>query len=177
MEAATKEDTGRRQVIGWSRPEGQRGRSQGRRHAEDASQSDVRSLEPYLRDASVNYHTWLTYSFLVRSKPTAFSFPAPDAVIPDGAQSWEYSPDKLTLTFKLQPDDKWDSRAPTNGRAVDAEDVVYSWKQLEAISSIRAELANSVSPTAPIISSHGDGPADGGHEAGVPAGGAAVSAT
>jgi len=114
--------------------------------------SDVRTYLPYQRDAAVNFHTWVTYGFLVRSKATAFSYPAPDEVTPDAAQSWEYSPDKMTLTFKLQPDNKWDQRAPTNGRAVDAEDVAYSWKQLEATSTIRSELANSVSPQAPIIS-------------------------
>src|SRR5689334_842334 len=114
--------------------------------------SDVRTYLPYQRDAAVNFHTWVAYSFMVRSKATASSYPAPDEVTPDAAQSWEYSPDKMTLTFKLQPDNKWDQRAPTNGRAVDAEDVAYSWKQLEATSTIRNELAKSVSPQAPIIS-------------------------
>jgi hypothetical protein len=49
------------------------------------AQTDIRSHQPYLRDASVNYHTWLVYSFLVRSKSNAFSLASPDQVIPDGA--------------------------------------------------------------------------------------------
>jgi ABC-type transport system substrate-binding protein len=47
----------------------------------------------------------------------------------EGAETWELSPDKLTLTFKLRKDMKFDRRPPTNNRVMDAEDVVWSWKK------------------------------------------------
>ena len=118
----------------------------------DSANADVRTFEPYLRDISVTNHILRTYQTLVRTKPTAFGPGSYDMVEGEAAESWEYSPDKLTLTFKLQPNGKWDARPPTGGRGVDANDVAFSWSRLEAISSIRAELANSVSPSAPIMS-------------------------
>jgi ABC-type transport system substrate-binding protein len=47
----------------------------------------------------------------------------------EAATSYELSPDKMTLTFKLRQGMKWDSRAPTNGRPLDASDVLFSWKK------------------------------------------------
>src|SRR3546814_17899402 len=55
----------------------------------------------------------------------------------DLAESWEISPDKLQITFKLRPGPKWDARPPTNGRAVDASDVAYSWQEWSARSRDR----------------------------------------
>lgn len=49
------------------------------------------------------------------------------------AQTYETSPDRLTLTFKLRPNVKWDSRAPTSGRAIDTQDVLTSWKRYTAL--------------------------------------------
>jgi ABC-type transport system substrate-binding protein len=48
---------------------------------------------------------------------------------PEAAESWELSPDKLTLTFKLRKDMKFDRRPPTDGRLMDADDVVWSWNK------------------------------------------------
>src|SRR6476620_9299924 len=50
----------------------------------------------------------------------------------DMMESWETSPDKLTVTFKLRQGMKWDSRAPTNGREIDAQDVAWSWTKFAA---------------------------------------------
>src|SRR4051812_6037017 len=47
----------------------------------------------------------------------------------EGAETWELSPDKLTLTFKLRKDMKFDRRPPTNNRVMDSEDVVWSWNK------------------------------------------------
>ncbi|OAI40907.1 hypothetical protein AYO38_04870 [bacterium SCGC AG-212-C10] len=49
--------------------------------------------------------------------------------VADLAQSWE-KPDPTTLVFKLNPAAKWQNIAPLNGRAVTAEDVVYSLKRI-----------------------------------------------
>jgi ABC-type transport system substrate-binding protein len=68
------------------------------------------------------------------------------------AESWEFSPDRLTLTFKLRPNMKWHNVAPVNGRAVDIDDVLFSGKRLFQQGTQRAAFANSVNPTAPITS-------------------------
>lgn len=47
----------------------------------------------------------------------------------DLAEKWE-KPDPLTIVFHLNPAAKWQNKAPVNGRAVTAEDVVYSLKRI-----------------------------------------------
>jgi len=51
------------------------------------------------------------------------------------AQSVEKSPDGLTYTFKLRPGMLWDKRAPTNGRVLDTDDVLFSWKKFAAVNA------------------------------------------
>ena len=70
----------------------------------------------------------------------------------DMAESWEISPDKLTLTLKLDPGAATPSVAPVNGRLLDADDVLFSWERFKAIGTLRGDLANDVSSGAPITS-------------------------
>lgn len=46
----------------------------------------------------------------------------------DLASSWEI-PDPQTFVFKMHPNAKWGDEAPLNGRAITAEDVVYSYQR------------------------------------------------
>lgn len=46
----------------------------------------------------------------------------------DLATSWEV-PDAQTFVFKMTPDAKWGDEDPLNGRAITAEDVVYSYQR------------------------------------------------
>ncbi len=61
---------------------------------------------------------------------------APNAFIPtpDLAESYEISQDGLTCTFKLRANAKWQNKAPLNGRAVGADDVVYSFERFRKVS-------------------------------------------
>ncbi len=61
---------------------------------------------------------------------------APNAFIPtpDLAESYEISQDGLTYTFKLRANAKWQNKAPLNGRAVSADDVVYSFERFRKVS-------------------------------------------
>lgn len=45
--------------------------------------------------------------------------------VPDLAESYTVSPDKLTWTFKLRPNAKW-----SDGKPITAQDFVYSWRRL-----------------------------------------------
>ena len=57
------------------------------------------------------------------------SRPATTKSLPSLAESWEFSPDKTTITFKLRQGVKWHNMAPVNGRAFDSADVVATWKR------------------------------------------------
>jgi ABC-type transport system substrate-binding protein len=70
----------------------------------------------------------------------------------DLAESWELSPDKLTLTAKLEPNAGFAPVAPVNGRLADAQDVVFSWQRLQKEGIGRTELSNALNPQAPILS-------------------------
>ena len=56
--------------------------------------------------------------------------PAEGAIRGDLAESWEVSPDGLTITMKLRQGVKWHNKAPVNGRAVDADDVLVQLEPL-----------------------------------------------
>jgi peptide/nickel transport system substrate-binding protein len=72
---------------------------------------------------------------------------------PDLAESWEYSADHLTLTVKIRQDAGTPpDQAPLNGRKLDAEDVVYSWKRWSEIGAASSDLVNAKNPAAPVLS-------------------------
>ncbi len=68
------------------------------------------------------------------------------------AESWEWSPDRLTLTMKIRQGVNWHNRAPVNGRVVDPDDYNFSWQRYAAKATDRASLVNAVNPGAPVLS-------------------------
>ncbi|HLF77629.1 MAG TPA: ABC transporter substrate-binding protein [Dehalococcoidia bacterium] len=70
----------------------------------------------------------------------------------DFAQSWEISPDKLTITAKVDPGVGLPPVAPVNGRVMDAEDVVFTWERFKKSGQLRSDFVNEVNPGAPILS-------------------------
>src|SRR4051812_35050699 len=70
----------------------------------------------------------------------------------DIVESWEMSPDKLTITAKVNPKAAFHPVAPVNGRAVDANDVVASFQRHKGMSNQRADFWTEVNPQAPIAS-------------------------
>ncbi len=112
---------------------------------------DAQTLGPYYRSAPAVPHTTKAYQRLFVLKP-GYLAPQSDEYEGDMVESWEFSGDKSTLTLKLRQGGKWDNRAPTSGRPIEANDVVASWQRFSQISSIRTDYANSVNPDAPIVS-------------------------
>jgi len=91
----------------------------------------------------------LTYSQLMRAKTTGYDKVPESVWEPEFAQSYEQSPDGMTVTFKLRGL-KYDERAPTNGRKSTSADVKYSWDRFVKTNGRAPELANAKSPDAPV---------------------------
>ncbi len=114
---------------------------------------DAQGLSPAINAESSRVVVWRSYSRLTSIPPNYLDkIPTIADANPDLAESWEFSGDKLQVTFKLRPNARWDARPPTNSRVVDAEDVAFSWKQFESLNSFRQNLAYSANKAAPVLS-------------------------
>ena len=104
--------------------------------------------------STVNFGSVFAYNRLLKFKPGKHPGVADGTSEGEMAESWEVSPDKLTLTMKLRQGNgtKWDDRAPTNGRVMDIDDVLYSYKKFAAENPSGANVANSRNPLAPVTS-------------------------
>jgi ABC-type transport system substrate-binding protein len=93
----------------------------------------------------------MAYQRLTINKPGYKELPSLD-IGPYAAQSWEISPDKLTLTMKLG-NNYFTPLEPTRGRIMDAEDVVFTTRRYASTAgNLAPDFFNSVSPAAPIMS-------------------------
>ena len=114
--------------------------------------ADVTNLDPL---ASPSYTAnvvgaWL-YPRLLRYKP-GYRVPATGEVEGYFAESWQ-QPEPTRVILKLRTNGKWDERAPTNGRPIDAEDVVFSWKKFAAKGAVRKDIVKLPdNPQAPVES-------------------------
>jgi ABC-type transport system substrate-binding protein len=103
--------------------------------------------------AQLNIYNGMAYASLVSNKagykePSSFN-----EVVPNMAESWEYSPDRTQITFKLRQGTKWQNKPPINGRIFDSSDVVASFKRYGSLpSNNRAANVNEFNPDAPILS-------------------------
>ncbi len=114
--------------------------------------ADVTSFDPLTSQSfTTQVHAGFLYSRVLKVVP-GFKGPSKRDVEGDLAESWEVSPDKLTLTFKLRKNAKWDAQAPTSGRAVAADDIVWSWNRFAAASPYRADMSYKANPDAAIDS-------------------------
>jgi peptide/nickel transport system substrate-binding protein len=116
---------------------------------------DPPDLDPYLNVtfraqefAGFFYSRLLMFDSGPNVKPNEF------IPVPDLAESYTVSPDGITYTFKLRANAKWHNKAPMNGRAVTAADVVYSFErfrkdspnktQFDMVKECKAEGTNTV---------------------------------
>src|SRR5688572_29525412 len=94
----------------------------------DFSNSEPANLDAMAPLASLNFQARNVYGTLLREKP-GYLKPSESTLGGDLAESWEFSPDHLQLTMKLRPGVKWHNKAPLNGRLVDKDDVIFTWKR------------------------------------------------
>lgn len=113
--------------------------------------SDLLTFDPHILSFAGAYQVLLNYNRLFRIRPGHLERSA-GAVEGDLAASWELSPDRLTLTLHLRGDARMPDVSPVAGRALNAEDVVYSWERWKAIGAGRSDLVNELNPGAPIVS-------------------------
>src|SRR5439155_571773 len=112
---------------------------------------DPASLDPNVGIGTNRLLKNMTNSLFAQVSPGYLE--APDfTVIPDLAESWEFSGDKLQLTMHLRQGVKWHNLPPVNGRPLDREDILFSWERLKRVNSNRAALVNEINPAAPILS-------------------------
>lgn len=116
------------------------------RRDQDVVTNDVH----FLGGGSTIAAQWV-YSRLIRQKP-GYMEPAGVEFVGDMAESWEFSPDKTQLTLKLRPNMKWHTIPPVNGRPIDGDDVVASWKRFDATGTNRSFFSAKINPDAPIDS-------------------------
>src|SRR5215207_4838224 len=108
--------------------------------------ADPASLDPQQNFAPAVPFYESVLGRLVGFKPGVMAPAMEDAVDGDACSSWEISPDKLTITLKLRPGVKWHPVAPINGRELDMDDILYTWKRFSAVGNQRGGLANSANP-------------------------------
>ena len=116
---------------------------------EDITSMDALTNNSFTRTGVSNY----VYPRLLKFKVGKAPNRATGETEGDLAESFEVSPDKLQVTFKLRQGLKWDSRAPTNGRLIEASDVVYSWDKFTRLSPLKGDIFYSeTSPGVPVMS-------------------------
>ena len=112
---------------------------------------DSSTLDPGMPVFSLNPVIKHVYSTLLREKAGHLK-PADGSLEADLAEGWELSPDRTEITIKVRTGAKWHNKAPVNGREIDIDDVLFSWKRYTEQSPFRGLTYNAVNPEAPILS-------------------------
>jgi ABC-type transport system substrate-binding protein len=112
--------------------------------------ADIPNFDPHSLSLANREQVLLNYNRLTRVKPGLLQS-SDGTIIGDALDSWEFSPDKLTVTMKIR-NLGTPQVAPINGRVMDSSDILYSWERWVKNGTNRADLANSVNPNAPVLS-------------------------
>ena len=113
--------------------------------------ADIPNFDPHFLSFADAQQVLLNYNRLTRVKPGHLET-SDGSIIGDAAESWEYSPDKLTLTIKIRNNLGMPDITPVNGRNMDAQDVIYSWGRFTTDGNNRMDYVNSINPSAPVLS-------------------------
>ena len=122
----------------------------------DVQTADMLHFDPLAspNNPVINFATVFAYPRLLRFKSGKYPDAADGTSEGELATSYEMGSDRLTLTFKLREGMKWDARPPTNGREIDAEDVLFSWNKYARLNASAQDLVYDAqkAPGAPIES-------------------------
>jgi ABC-type transport system substrate-binding protein len=104
--------------------------------------------------STVNLGSVFAYNRLLKFKSGLHPELPDGSSEPEMARSYEVSGDGLTLTMKLRrgAGTKWDDRAPTNGREMDVDDVLFSYRKFAQVNPSGANVDNNRNPAAPVSS-------------------------
>ncbi len=120
------------------------------------SSSDITHFDALISNSfqTVDRCSIWAYNRLLKFKSGFYPNVADGSQEGDMAESWEVSPDKLTVTMKIRQGDgvKWDDRAPTNGRMMDMEDILYSYNKFVELNPSGANVDNNRNSAAPVVS-------------------------
>jgi peptide/nickel transport system substrate-binding protein len=114
--------------------------------------SDFPSLDPSANNSGSSGLYESVFARLIAFKPGILKPGQEDEIVPEVAESWEISPDKMTIVFKIRQGVKFHNIAPVNGREMDVQDIIFSWDRFARVGGQRSGVANSVNPNAPIMS-------------------------
>ena len=108
----------------------------------DYAEGDETNLDPFTtsRGAGSGGFELPAYQKLLREKPEVGGSKT-QTFVGDAAESFELTDGGLRLVAKIRPNNKFDPRPPTSGRAMTAKDVAYSWDRLEAQSTYASVLS------------------------------------
>src|SRR5438876_2498991 len=96
----------------------------------DRIHGDVATFDPFTPDNTLNAVVGMTDSSLVQFTP-GYMKPTENEVGPDVAESWELAPDGLSINLRIRQGVKFHNKPPVNGRAMDIDDIIFSWKRFE----------------------------------------------
>jgi len=113
--------------------------------------ADIPNFDPHFLSFANAQQVLLNYNRLTRVKPGHLE-QSDGTIIGDAVESWEYSPDKLTITMKVRKNLGMPNIQPVNGRNLDAEDIVYSWGRFSKNGNNRMDFVNAINPNAPVLS-------------------------
>jgi peptide/nickel transport system substrate-binding protein len=113
--------------------------------------AEPQTLDPATPVAPLNYISGYIYGTLLNEKPGRME-PPQFELYGDVAESWETSPDRLTITIKIKPNVKWHNKPPVNARTVDIDDVLFSWERYTKLSPVSSLSSNARNPEAPVLS-------------------------
>jgi len=109
------------------------------------------TVDPQVGTAADLVYGAHAYQRLLQKKPGTVFNPPDGSVEGQAAASYEVSPDRMQVTLKLRPNNKFDQRPPTNSRALDAQDVKFSFDRFAALSPNRGNVLNSLNKDLPVL--------------------------
>lgn len=112
--------------------------------------ADIPIFDPHFLSLANAAQVLLNYNRLTRVKPGILER-SDGSISGDAVESWEFSPDKLTVTMKVRPNLGTPPVQPVNGRNLDSSDILFSWERFKKNGNNRSDFVNEINPDAPVL--------------------------